>query len=140
MRFWYIVKKRVTFMKDSRTTTAHFQIFKKEVRLWANRFGLKHWRIVFYHEDADDNDPCMAWMNTAFNDKIANIGLARSWPGEEVTVHKIKRSAFHEAVHLLLSDLVILGQERWSVQGAYQAEEHAVIRRLEALFYGDGEN
>lgn len=126
-------------MTKNRTTTKHFQIFKKEARLWIDRFGLTNWEVIFYHED-DGDEELRGWMTAVFDHQIANIGLARSWVNSKVSVRGIKKTAFHEVVHLLLANFSILGQERWSIQKAYQAEEHAVIRRLEEFFYGSGEN
>src|SRR4030042_7116632 len=105
----------------TRTTAKDFQLFKRESRLWKKRFGLLHWRITFYHED-DDGEPAFAWMQAQYQGKNANLCLSRDWKENEVTALKVRRSAFHEIVHLLLADLVIMGQERWSVQGAYAAE------------------
>ena len=103
-----------------------------------DNFGLKDYSVCFLHS-RDGPEDSRAWIETDFNGKIASIGLCRDWAGDPVTVHKVRRSAFHEVVHLLLANLVVLGQERYTVQGIYGAEEHAVIRRLETLFYGSGE-
>jgi hypothetical protein len=126
-------------LNKNRTTTTHFKIFKKEAGLWLDKFGLKDYSVCFLHSNEGPEDT-RAWIESDFNGKIASIGLSRDWSGDEVTVHKVRRSAFHEVVHLLLANLIVLGQERWTVKGIYDAEEHAVIRRLEALFYGSGEN
>ena len=125
--------------KADRTTTKHFQIFKKEARLWLDRLGLKDYSVYFLHSQ-DGREDSRAWIESDYNGKIASIGLSRDWSGDPVTVKKVRKAAFHEVVHLLLANLVVLGQERWTVQGIYGAEEHAIIRRLEALFYGSGEN
>ena len=121
------------------TTASDFRLFKLEAMKWRDRFGLTDWRIFFHHEDDDGSDAAFAWMQCDYGARSANIGLSRDWVGNEVTDDGVRRVAFHEIMHLLLADLVILGQERWSVEGVYSSAEHSVIRRLEEFFYGKGE-
>lgn len=123
-------------MKKNLTSVKHFELFKKEALLWIDRLGLKDWQVRFFHEDDTDLGNCRAWFHADFSNKISSLGLARSWGDDPVSNQRVKRSGFHEVVHLLLANLVILGQERWSVQGVYETEEHVIVRRMENAFYG----
>lgn len=123
-----------------RTTSKHFDIFKKEAFLWIGKFNLGCWGIGFFHTDTSDGELNRAWLSVQYSHQLASIGLTRNWGNNAVTVHKVKRAAFHEVFHLMLANLMIMGQDRWANQDTIEAEEHSVIRRMENLFYGREES
>lgn len=127
-------------MGDQRTTTTHFRIFKKEARLWLLRLGLQDWRVDFEHQDAPDHIVSRAWYHGKVEDRVCALALARSWGGDIPTNSNVRESAFHEVCHVLLADIEGIASGR-NFDGNYLDKcMHQVIRRLEKLFYGSGEN
>jgi hypothetical protein len=126
---------------SNKTTKQHFEIFKKEVRLWLKKFGLFEWRVDIRHDDSLDVK-CAArasfWADA--ESVIAVIALSPDWGPDKVTGGRIKSSAFHEVLHLLFSHMAWTANARNVDAGYFEEEEHKVIRRLENLFYGGEAN
>ena len=92
------------------TTAKHFEIFKNEVLRWLGVFGLEH-DVGFEHVEMVD---CKAAMCGVYKFRTCMFSLNTNWdPDTPLTVAEIKKTAKHEAIHLLLYDLQILACARW---------------------------
>ena len=118
-----------------KTTKKHFEVFKKEVRLWIDRLGLAEWRLDVRHVDTDGN--ARAWFWADSEGMYAVIGLSPDWGSDNVTQETLKSSAFHEVLHLLFASMTWAANERHVSKGYFEEEEHKVIRRLENTLYND---
>ena len=120
------------------TTKADFELFKKESLKWIDRLGLHGWSYVFYHSDlskvADLEDSNA--VNTAYyKAKTAVLRLNKSFNELDKTKNQMIRDcANHEVLHILLSDLSTMAFSRSIDPEIYNAEEHAVINRLQKAF------
>ncbi len=114
-------------MKTTKTTNKHFEIFKKECEKWVDFFGLKEWDLKMVHEDCgDSNGKCL----TGYSSKSAIITLTTEYECDGELIHSIKKTAFHEVVHLLLADLVALGRARYLESDEFENKEHEIVSKL----------
>lgn len=112
-----------------KTSKAHFEIFKKECEKWIEIFGLKGWRIEFYHE-SDMKDARASTSYDVIN-RTATLYLNIEWKGENITNCLVKVSAFHEVCEVLLCNIRALANYRFSTKDEISEELHRVIRILE---------
>ena len=121
----------------NRTTSKHFEIFKKEAELWINKIGLKDWRIDFVHRDSPDGKSTRAWFRADIEARAGKIGLALDWAPDQITTSRLRISAFHEVLELLLAPLGWIAECRFAQPEEIPEATHAIIRRFENLFYGN---
>ena len=112
-----------------KTSTRHFEIFKKECAKWIDFFGLKDWDILYAHNDSRP-DSC---ANVTYNLSAKNvvIRLTKTWGEQPITVKRIKRSAFHEVCEVMIARLVICSAARFLNKDEIEEASHDIIRRLE---------
>lgn len=122
----------------ARTNKRHYALFKREVKYWLNRFGLSEWRVTTFHQSGDVKDARASYVAYA-EDRVCSIFLEPDWGDNIVTDELIKRSAFHEVVHVLFCRLTSLANTRCVPVGMIDEEEHVVVHRLQQLFYGGTE-
>lgn len=103
-----------------------YELFKKECSYWLDKFGLNGTRVDYHWSNTDDA--------TAFVDRehiipdhVVNIVFAKNcW----IDSNKIKDTAKHEAIHVLLSRLAVLGYERHSTMENMIEAEEEIVRTL----------
>ena len=118
-----------------KTTTKHFDLFRKEVYRWIDEFGLGDWRIDCYHEH--NMDGARASCVFRCQEMAADIYLEREWEGDKITTYKVKTSALHEVSHILLAKLYELAHNRFTVTEDQISEAtEGIIRRLERALIG----
>lgn len=113
---------------------AEFELFQKEFKRWQQKFGLTGYQVYFKYEPMDD----------AYADIIINQGsmvvTARlnSKLSDTAAPHRdVRKSAKHEALHLLVGRLEQDGRYRFSsANEIYEASEELVVR-LEGLIDGN---
>jgi len=115
--------------KKDRTTGEHFKIFQEEAWYWIQRFGLKGWRFHFEH--GDQSEEGYAGYNYNVAGRVAVINLSKDWKDNEVIEAQLRRSAFHEVIHILLARLRWLAVERAVGIGDVDEEIETIIRTLE---------
>lgn len=111
-----------------------FDWFKLYANTLLNKFGIKEWAVKFEFEDLSANDglaECRVWRA----DKKATLVLSTVWFNEEPTEQRVKESAWHEVLELLLDDMdAVLYMEELSNKEdkAYHMNRarHGVINRL----------
>lgn len=113
------------------TNTKDFVLFVKSCKEWLLKFGVTEWRIDYEHDDLPFNST-RGWVNFSVTGRWAVIGLAKNWGDEdEVTIARIKETAFHEVQELILSRLAVSPFDRSVDEERITEEVHIVIRRWE---------
>jgi len=120
-----------------KTTTAHFEIFKKACQKWVAEFGLTDWRIIYEHSDELDDDAAALCAAQPI-DRVACIMLSTNWDTEEPTEQMVRLAAFHEVTELLTMGLYEKAMSRSIVEQDVMAENHILIRRLENFMLRQG--
>ena len=112
------------------TTNKDFIAFRSEFKKWQKIFGLTGYRVYFDHEPLGDS---FADMNIDQTNMVATIRLNSKLSDKDKPHKDIKRSAKHEAIHLLIGRLEMNGRYRYSTaEEIYEATEELVFR-LEGL-------
>jgi len=104
-----------------------FKLFKKECLKWAKRWGLEDWRYDFLLSDTAGDD---ATVSPNLVDHIITFRFNRNG---RFSVSLIKEVAKHEMAHVLLGELRALGMSRFITPDEFNAAEHRVVIKLEAL-------
>ena len=107
-------------------TKKEFNLFKKSVKKWRDRLGLRDWEIAVDKDDLDDNVVGNCFYEP--QNRHATISIDKGLKG--LTDRGIGLIALHETLELLLADL------RNSLDSFYNADMvdkqiHRVIRKLE---------
>ncbi len=119
------------------TTKKDFQIFSKEAEKWIKLFNLSDWRVSLFHKSGEEN--ALASFSAYPIDKVASLFLEPDWQDNVINNHSLKKRAFHEVLHVLFARLTFLGGLRYIMPDDIGNEEHAIIHRLESIFYGGTE-
>ena len=115
-----------------KTTKKDFAEFKAECWKWINYFGLKQWEWDIRHQNPE-HESARADYNLVYTAKYVCVRLN---PTFDLTPEKneIKRCAFHEIVHVLLSELSRLGLAIYN-EHVVEKEEHIIIQILENTLF-----
>jgi len=114
------------------TTKKQFELFKKECRKWADRFGLNGWRFDFHLLDIGENQ---AEVRRDFMDCVATVRLhieLEKVDGETWT-DVIKNSAKHEMIHVLLGNIATLANSRHVQADEIVKADEELTRKLEEI-------
>ncbi len=122
--------------KTYETTAEHFALFVSAAKGFIDLFGLKDWHVNFEHLDLP-GDLANCEFQTGCG-KASSIALARQWENFEPTDAEIRRTAYHEVLHLLFADAYNVAvfdelskpQRDWALSRAH----HAIIRRFENAY------
>ena len=107
-----------------------FEKFQKYFTHYQKLFGLTGYKVYFKHESLEED---FANITIAHMDAVATVRLNSVLQGKDVAHKDIKRSARHEALHLLLGRIEGIAKRRYSTADElYEACEEAV-HRLEEL-------
>ena len=112
------------------TTDKDFELFKRECQKWIDKLSLHDWEIRFYHNDIDDD----ANETSYFVPKISVIVFSEQIETYPTKSKAIKSLASEEILHVLLSDLATMANNRVFVQDMYSSAEHCVVHRLQKAF------
>lgn len=116
-----------------KTTAKDFAVFKSACEEWVTQIGLHDWTLFYEHQTCDGG---FAWCDASFEGRTATVGLSVEWKDTKPTPERLRRSALHEMLHLLLWELRHLINSRVCTEHMIEAAEHAAIRRLERLLLG----
>jgi len=107
-----------------------FALFQQEFTRWQTRFGLTGYKVYFKCEPLDES---FADISIKQSDMVATVRLNSNLPEKDKPYKDIKRSAKHEALHLLVGRLELNGRDRYCTDNEiYEATEELVFR-LEKL-------
>jgi len=107
-----------------------FELFQQEFKKWQEKFGLTGYQVYFKHEAFDDG---FASIKINQGDMVVTVRLNKQLPAKDKPFKDVKRSAKHEAIHLLVGRLEQDGRYRYcSEPEIYEATEE-LVHRLEGL-------
>lgn len=110
--------------------TEDFELFKQEFEKWQKRFGLTGYKVYFKHERIDGS---FADIKINQGDMVVKVRLNKKLSEDNKIFKDIKRSAKHEALHLLVGRLEQDGRYRYcSETEIYEATEE-LVNRMEGL-------
>jgi len=107
-----------------------FELFQKEFKKWQEKFGLTGWAVYFKYEPLE-----RSFADIAINleDMVATVRLNSDLPDKDKPHKDIKRSAKHEAIHLLVGRLEFNGRYRFVSDGEISESGEELVRKLENL-------
>lgn len=114
----------------NKTTKQDYKYFKSRVLHWQKELGQVDWAIHFKHEKLNG---MFAETRMANDSHVAVVSLSSNWEDDVVSDEQLNRTAFHEVLHVVMSDLVSEAKARYAVEYDIDRAEHAVIRILENL-------
>ncbi len=107
-----------------------FELFKKEFTKYQKLFGLTGYQVYFKHEPLGEY---FASMNIDLTNMVATVRLNSKLEDKSKPFKDIKRSAKHEAIHLLIGRVEHNGRTRYIASDEiYESVEELVVR-LEGL-------
>ena len=107
-----------------------FELFQQEFKKWQYRFGLTGYKVYFKHEPLDGS---FASINVNQGDMIATVRLNSTLPDKDKPFRDIKRSAKHEALHLLVGRLEQDGRYRYASESEIYEAGEELVNKLEEL-------
>ena len=107
-----------------------FELFQKEFKKWQYRFGLTGYKVYFKYEPIDIG---FADIRINQSEMAVTVRLNSNLPDKDKPHNDVKRSAKHEAIHLLVGRLEHNGRWRYTSENEiYEATEELVFK-LEQL-------
>lgn len=115
-------------MTKSNTDFLEFQSCFKE---YQQKFGLTGYKVYFKYEPIDG---AFADITVKYSDMVATVRLNSKSLGKDKPFKDIKRSAKHEAIHLLLQRLEGNARYRYaSSEEIYEATEELTFKLEELI-------
>ena len=108
----------------------NFELFQKDFNKWRYHFGLTGYKVYFKYEPLENS---FADIHINQGEMVAIVTLNSKLPEKDKPFKHIKRSAKHEALHLLVGRLEQNARFRYSSENEiYEATEELVFK-LEEL-------
>ena len=111
-------------------SSGDFEIFQQEFKKWQEKFGLTGYQVYFTHERIDG---CFADIKINQGSMVVKVRLNKQLTAVNKPFKDIKRSAKHEAIHLLIGRLEQNGRYRYATEGEIYESTEELVRRLEGL-------
>ena len=107
-----------------------FELFKKEFIKWQTKFGLIGFTVYFKHEPIEDGfaDICIN-----LEGMVATVRLNSALQDKNKPFKHIKKSAKHEAIHLLIARLERIGRSRYTTASEIDESSEELTIKLENL-------
>ena len=106
-----------------------FALFQEHFKEYQHRFGLTGYKVYFKHEPLNS---AFAKISIESNDMVAMVTLNSKLPSKD-SFKDIKRSAKHEAIHLLLNKLETKALDRYLRDGEIYETVEELVFKLEEL-------
>ena len=108
-----------------------FAEFQKHFKHYQQLFGLTDYKVYCKHGPLDG---VFAHITMARNDRMATVSLNSELPDKDKPFEDIKRSAKHEALHLLLDELEHMAKGRYLItEEEIDEASEGLIHKLEGL-------
>ena len=111
-----------------------FKVFEEEFKRWHKLFGLTGYKVCFEYVPIDG---ASASISVLQDDMVAIVRL-NSKPKDRD--RDVKLSAKHEAIHLLISKLELIGKYRYISEGELYEAAEELVHKLEDLLPPLGED
>ena len=128
-----MARKDISDLKSKPTPSkarADFELFQKEFTKWQQRFGLTGYKVYFKYELIDSG---FASIKINRGDMVVTASLCSNLLDKDKPYEDIKRSAKHEALHLLVGRLAEDGKYRYSSETEISEAAEELVYRLEGL-------
>ncbi len=115
------------------TTEEHFGIFKSRVLYWIERLALKGWQVGFAHEELTG---VYAQVATDYRERCVLFTFSTDWDDggmRPLDDAGIDATAKHEVVHVLVTPLRCLAQQRFTSKDELFTAEEELVRRIQEL-------
>ena len=116
----------------AKTTKVHFNLYKKAIRYYLNKYKITGWHVYFAH-----SDECTGYASTYadYRKRSANFMLTITWDedGLELNEKEIYSTAKHEAIHLMEWPVYAIGHERYSSQEELSSAHEEIVTHLTDL-------
>jgi len=109
---------------------ADFELFQSEFKRWQKVFGLTGYKVYFKYEPEEGY---FATLSVDQGNMVATVTLNSELPDKDKPFKDIKRTAKHEAIHLLVSRLEQNGRYRHASSGEIYEATEELVNRLEDL-------
>jgi hypothetical protein len=119
--------------KVYKTSKRHFKLFRDEVLMFIDIFGLMGWEVYFEHKKYLSNVQAVCITNQ--QGRTCTIALSTEWIALKPTDLEVRRAAFHEVCELLLSRLNTFAKYRFVRESQIDEECHNLIRILERVLW-----
>ncbi|MCJ7828629.1 MAG: hypothetical protein MUP81_02680 [Dehalococcoidia bacterium] len=106
-----------------------FALFQSEFKKWQKVFGLSGYRAYFKYEPLDK----FASIVINQSDMVVTVKLNSKISDEDKPHQDIKRSAKHEAIHLLVARLEMNGHFRYATEHEICEAAEELVFKLESL-------
>ena len=106
-----------------------FKNFQRYFKEYQQRFGLTGYKIYFKYESLDS----FAEIIVNQNDRVATVKLNSKLPDNDKPHKDIRRSAKHEAIHLLLMRMESCATNRYVREEEIYESTEEVVFKLESL-------
>ena len=104
-----------------------FKLFQSEFTKYQKLFGLTGFKVYFKYEPLDGS---FARIEITPVDRIAVVSLNSELPDTEKPFQDIKRSAKHEALHLLIYGLEDLAKSRYIHEWIIDEASEELVNKL----------
>lgn len=107
-----------------------FDEFQKEFKKYQKLFGLTGYRVYFKYEPIDGS-----FANIQINqgEMVVTVRLNSKLPDKDKPFNDIKRTAKHEAIHLLVGRVEQNGRYRYVSENEIYESVEELVFRLEGL-------
>ena len=103
-----------------------FELFKSEFTKWQKEFGLTGYKVYFKYEPVVEG---FASITVDSNNMVATVRLSSETSDDSKPFKDVKRSAKHEAIHLLIYRLENLALARFITEDEiYQTSEELTFK------------
>ena len=110
--------------------TKEFQSFQREFKRYQQLLGLTGYKVYFKHEPIED---CFADIICDQVARAATVRLNSLLPDKDKPHRDSKGSAKHEALHLLLNNLLSCAMSRYIREGEIREACEELVFKLEEL-------
>ncbi len=107
-----------------------FVVFQEEFKKWQNKFGLNGYAVYFKYEPIDR---LFAKIVFGGDNQVATVTLNSNLPEEVEQWKNVKKSAKHEAIHLLIHRLEMNARWRYTSQSELDEAVEELTIKLEDL-------
>jgi len=107
-----------------------FELFQSEFKKWQQKFGLTGYKVYFKYEPLNDS---FASIVISQGGMAATASLNSQLPDNAKSYKDVKRSAKHEALHLLVGRLEQNGCYRYSTENEMHEAVEELVFKLEDL-------
>ncbi len=116
-------------MKPIKTTPEQFELFKAEVRRLIDIFHIDGWK-VFYEFKLLKNANAQLWTDVTERSAKFILSTTNTLSDSD---YDVKDAALHEVCHLIMADVVDLGDSRFVSHLEYTSACERVTRKIQAL-------